>query len=340
MVKIIPQCGVYINLQNNTKIINNNINITGHKYLYAIENTVSNTNISGNNITVNGTHYTAGVYITGTNMQNNTVENNNITLYSGYGHAGDNGLEEDSGYAVVIEDRAYGGFMYGLNQGSDVYNNRIINNNITTYGNNPYSIEHYGGKNTTIAGNNITAVESNPSAIAFTGVNSVIENNTIVSLAQTNQTGTTVDHFPAVSTGIYLQYSYNTTVKNNVITTENCTSLLANSYDSLNISKNIIQSTDDYGVTLIRVNNSFVTENDIQSRTFKADASVSDNNGNNNVIENNTPAEEVQTYSLKVDTTEFNIGETTAISASIYMGDEVATDINGGKVVFKVMVKH
>ena len=269
-------------------------------------------------------------------MQNNTVENNNITLYSGYGHAGDNGLEEDSGYAVVIEDRAYGGFMYGLNQGSDVYNNRIINNNITTYGNNPYSIEHYGGKNTTIAGNNITAVESNPSAIAFTGVNSVIENNTIVSLAQTNQTGTTVDHFPAVSTGIYLQYSYNTTVKNNVITTENCTSLLANSYDSLNISKNIIQSTDDYGVTLIRVNNSFVTENDIQSRTFKADASVSDNNGNNNVIENNTPAEEVQTYSLKVDTTEFNIGEPTAISASIYMGDEVATDINGGKVVFKV----
>ena len=39
---------------------------------------------------------------------------------------------------------------------------------------------------------------------------------------------------------------------------------------------------------------------------------------------------------LKVDTTEFTVGETTAISASIYMGDEVATDINGGKVVFKV----
>ena len=324
------------NCKNNTKILNNNMYMSGEKYLYAIENAASNTTISGNNIVVNGTHYTAGVYITGLNMQNNTVENNNITLYSGYGHAGTNGLEEDSGYAVVIEDRGYGGATYDENKGTAVYNNKILNNNITSYGNNPYSIEHFGGKNTTIAGNNITAHGYNPTGIALTGVNVTIENNTIKSYALTNITGGTVDYFPAVSTGVLLQWSKNTTLNNNVIEVENGTGVTANKYTELYITNNNITTTDDYAVALYNVKDSSVTENTLIARTLVGDAAVNNNNGTNNVIQLNLPAEPVKEYSIQIDTTEFTVGQTATISASIYYGDDIATDINKGKVTFKV----
>jgi len=324
------------NCNNNTKILNNNMYMSGTKYLYAIENTASNNTISGNNIVVNGTHYTAGVYITGANMQNNTVENNNITLYSGYGHAGTNGLEEDSGYAVVIEDRGYGGATYDEKKGSAVYNNKILNNNITSYGNNPYSIEHFGGKNTTIAGNNITAYGYNPAGIALTGVNVTIENNTIKSYAITNVTGGTVDYFPAVSTGILLQWSKNTTVNNNIIEVENGTGITARKYTELYITNNNITTTDDYAIELNDIVDASVTDNTLIARNLKGDASVTDNNGTNNVIQNNQPAEPAKEYSLKINTIEFTQGTNTTVSASIYYGDDVAANISNGKIVFKV----
>jgi len=324
------------NCNNNTKILNNNMYMSGTKYLYAIENTASNNTISGNNIVVNGTHYTAGVYITGANMQNNTVENNNITLYSGYGHAGTNGLEEDSGYAVVIEDRGYGGATYDEKKGSAVYNNKILNNNITSYGNNPYSIEHFGGKNTTIAGNNITAYGYNPAGIALTGVNVTIENNTIKSYAITNVTGGTVDYFPAVSTGILLQWSKNTTVNNNIIEVENGTGITARKYTELYITNNNITTTDDYAIELNDIVDASVTDNTLIARNLKGDASVTDNNGTNNVIQNNQPAEPAKEYSLKINTIEFTQGTNTTVSASIYSGDDVAANISNGKIVFKV----
>ena len=45
---------------------------------------------------------------------------------------------------------------------------------------------------------------------------------------------------------------------------------------------------------------------------------------------------EAKTYSLKVDTTEFTIGSNATITASIYYGQEIATNISKGKVSFKV----
>lgn len=269
-------------------------------------------------------------------MQNNTVENNNITLYSVYGHAGSSDLEEDSGYAVVIEDRGYGGATYDENKGSAVYNNKILNNNITSYGNNPYSIEHFGGKNTTIAGNNITAYGYNPAGIALTGVNVSIENNTIKSYAITNITGGTVDYFPALSTGVLLQWSKNTTLNNNVIEVENGTGVTVNKYTELYITNNNITTTDDYAVALNNVKDSSVTENTLIARTLKGDAAVLDINGTNNVIQLNQPAEPVKEYSLKVDTTEFTQATNATITATIYYGEDVASDINNGKVTFKV----
>ena len=49
-----------------------------------------------------------------------------------------------------------------------------------------------------------------------------------------------------------------------------------------------------------------------------------------------TANEHIKEYTIQVDTTEFTAGTTTTISASIYADDEKATDINKGKVTFKV----
>ena len=319
--------GIY-NTNNGSEILNNNIYIQGEKYLYSIENKASNTVVNGNNIVVNGTHYTAGVYITGTNMQNNTVENNNIILYSGYHNPGENGAEEDSGYAVVIEDRGYYGSKYDENTGTMVYNNRIINNNITTYGHNIYSVEQYGGKNTTIAGNNISAYGVNPTSIALTGINTTIENNTIIAIAQTNVTGKTVDYFPAVSAGVYLQLSLKTEMKNNNITVENATGIFLNQYDNVNITQNNVTTTDDYAILLNKVKQSSVTENYLIARTLKGDAAVNDNNGTDNTIENNQPSEEIPKINTMIifeADDEYDASEDIIVNGElVYSDDELA----------------
>ena len=62
-------------------------------------------------------------------------------------------------------------------------------------------------------------------------------------------------------------------------------------------------------------------------------------NGINGIIENlggETIYEPIPQTTLKVDTTTFTIGETTNITASIYYGDDLLTNITKGKVTFKV----
>lgn len=80
--------------------------------------------------------------------------------------------------------------------------------------------------------------------------------------------------------------------------------------------------------------NNIVHYNTLTSQSGEGDATVI-TTGNNNVVEQNPYVEVVEPV-LKVDTTEFTVGSTTTISASIYYGDEVANDINKGKVSFKV----
>jgi chaperone required for assembly of F1-ATPase len=96
--------------------------------------------------------------------------------------------------------------------------------------------------------------------------------------------------------------------------------------------------TTDFNCTikLYGVRKTNVTNNYLISQELIGDASVDDYNGNDNVIQLNQPAEPVKEYSLKVDTTEFTQGTNATITATIYYGDDVATDISNGKVTFKV----
>ena len=103
--------------------------------------------------------------------------------------------------------------------------------------------------------------------------------------------------------------------------------------DTLIENNTIFIMNGDYTINLIGDNN-IVHYNTLTTELAEGDATVI-TTGNNNVVEQNPYVEVVEPV-LKVDTTEFTVGSTTTISASIYYGDEVANDINKGKVSFKV----
>ncbi len=98
------------------------------------------------------------------------------------------------------------------------------------------------------------------------------------------------------------------------------------------VENNTIIKTGEYTIN-ITGNGNVVRNNTLYAEENEGDDSVI-TTGENNIIENNLPKKLVPT--LKVDTTEFTVGSTATISASIYYGDEVLTDINKGKVSFKV----
>jgi len=102
------------------------------------------------------------------------------------------------------------------------------------------------------------------------------------------------------------------------------------------IQNNNIATTSTYTITLDADSaENTITGNNLQAAQLTGADSVLDEGEDNTITDGGDEPVIVEPV-LKVDTTEFTVGETTVISASIYMGDEVATDINGGKVVFKV----
>ncbi|WP_288652914.1 carboxypeptidase regulatory-like domain-containing protein, partial [uncultured Methanosphaera sp.] len=268
---------------------NNNINLSGEKYLYGMLCTSysSHNNISNNTFQINGQRYTAGIYLTGGYLQNNTVANNTITLVSSNSSSS---VAEDSGYPIVIEDRRYIGGNYPPAEypsGGELINNTVINNTIVVSGNNVYGIEHYGGTNTLIKGNRINASGINPTGIVITGNGLSVEDNIIYITAQTNNTGTTADYFPAISGGIYAQLCFNNTIRNNKVVTVNGSGITAKQYRNLTIIGNKVNVTDEYAVVLTECNNNNVSGNELGSKSYYGDEAVSIIDGQNNSVHDN-----------------------------------------------------
>ena len=162
-------------------------------------------------------------------------------------------------------------------------------------------------------GSNITCLTMNGNLYINTS-NINVRNNTINSQVIVKDASDVVieeNTFSTTETPIVLESVLTSTVKNNNITT----------------SADYIVSIDSDSAE------NTITENDLNANILHADKSVEDN-GEDNTISQNTPI--VYSPELKVDTTEFTIGKNTTITASIYLGDDVMTDINAGKVVFKV----
>lgn len=260
---------------------NNNVSLTGEKYIYGMFCTSysSYNNISNNIFKINGERYTAGIYLSGGYLQNNIIANNNITLVSSNDKSE---VAEDSGYPIVIEDRRYIGGQYPSEYGEgELFNNTVIHNNITVSGNNVYAIEHYGGANTTIKRNRINASGNTPTGIAVTGFGISVEDNIVYITANSNNTGSTADYFPAMPGGIYAQYSYDCSVKNNKVVVVNGSGITAKQYKNFTVTGNRVNASDEYAAVLTECNDSEVSYNELISKSYQGDDAVSLVDGQN-----------------------------------------------------------
>jgi chaperone required for assembly of F1-ATPase len=141
-------------------------------------------------------------------------------------------------------------------------------------------------------------------------------NNALISYA--NITGNTIDNININ------RYATNLSITNNTINNIN----INGSY--CNITNNTIITDNEYTITG-RGKDNIITDNYLVAKTLIGDNSIQLNK-NTNTITNNKPYE----TTLQIDTTTFTIGQTANITASIYYGNDILTNISKGKVTFKV----
>ena len=123
----------------------------------------------------------------------------------------------------------------------------------------------------------------------------------------------------------------NIKVNNNKLLSDDSVIEVAGTLNSI-IENNTINTKNTYTVTFDDDSlGNIVRNNELFASELTGDDSVQTTE--DNTVESNTP---IPVPELKIDTTEFMAGQTTTIQASIYLGKDVATDITGGKVVFKV----
>ena len=319
-------------LRSNTTFVNNTINIKGSQCVYALVARGSNNIISNNIINSESTgYYACGIDVESQNIANNTLENNYINVTAGYGENANH--NPHVAYGALILDYSYGGGKYTPNIYS-IQNVSYVNNTIIGNAGQAYGVEIYGGNNLNISDNNINLTARVPMAIGAIGENVTISGNNIIATGSNNGGESTVDYLTSRTVGVYTRYTtVGLNITNNNINTTTGRAIYIDHSNNTNIQDNNI-NVENYTYTVeLYGDENIVTNNYLMTEELKGDQSVLDT-GESNTIEDNLPVE--LKYTLKVDTTEFTIGQNATIKASIYLGDDVASDVNKGKVVFKV----
>lgn len=123
----------------------------------------------------------------------------------------------------------------------------------------------------------------------------------------------------------------NIKVNNNKLLSDDSVIEVVGTLNSI-IENNTINTKNTYTVTFDEDSlENIVRNNELFAGELTGDDSVQTTD--DNTVESNMP---IPVPELKIDTTEFTAGQTATIQASIYLGKKVASDITGGKVVFKV----
>lgn len=214
------------------------------------------------------------------------------------------------------------------NNGPNYENAKLLNNsNYNTYFNEDNTLKSEYADNVLFAVENITnpvIINAPVTLTAFRGIggysnvsfigesdNSVIEDSFINKLTLNTTSGIKVNNNKLLSDDSIIEVinSLGCIIENNTINTKNeyTIALDADSLDNV------------------------VRNNELYASELTGDRSVS--SSEDNTVESNLP---LPVPELKVDTIEFEVGSSTNIQASIYLGDDVASDISGGKVIFKV----
>lgn len=344
--------GALKNAENNL-VTNNNLKATGSGYLYGLNLGV---NANNNNLTYNTLNITSSYYSYGVNMLQVPMTNNKIEYNTMYLKA------DDTVYGMLAN-------VWGAPEVSDF---NINANNISTEAINAFGMQLAGSgyysitfKNINITANNINVTGTYALGIGLSLTDNVyIHQNTLNINGQTNQTNTASwDTVQPTTAGVYSSNGNNTRIcdelkydvtngpdvifksmTNSLIDggtyVSNNDNFILDDVKNSNVTNTNANTTSKAGVDLISSQNNIIKSNVfVADGTFGNDAVVCDDASEANVIEDNLP-QAIMEYSLKVDTTEFTVGQTNTITAGIYWGDEqsqqLATNISKGKVSFKV----
>jgi predicted outer membrane repeat protein len=287
----------------NTLIQYNNITVGGNaKFNYGIDTlgNVQNITIQYNNVQVTGERYTAGIQ-TGDGAQNIEIRYNNVTCNC---HNNTPVDEEAVAYGIITLN------IVGYDTPNQIY---IDYNNINIDSAVGYGIELYKTNNTQIHDNNINVkgLQSMGIGCAYS-TNSYISNNNIKTSGDSSITLRQVtEEIQPANVGIQIQQES----------------------DNANINYNTIQTYDTQTqdtCIYIRSNNAIVGNNKLTSTTKVGNQAV--NGQQDTSIFENTAIEQNSTTETTTET--LTIGDSTTITAQFY--DDTYTPIGDGKAIFRV----
>jgi hypothetical protein len=287
------------NSEFNINIVSNNISTS-----YGIDVVADNTKLINNTINVhelypkNENSYMAGVYVAST--ANNLIFTGNTLNVNG----------ESTLYGIKSESNT-----------NTIKDNTII---VTSSESTTTGVELTGNDNKVTDNKILANDKTGNDAVTATGENNVVENNTaaefdtrIPTNIELNYDGTPIDVGQRLLIrGVFTANSQDASAEGIKI------------YDNEEelTSINIEDGTITYAYT--------PTVTGIHNITFKFEGNQTHKETETTI--SITANEHIKEYIIKVDTTEFTPGTNSKISASIYADDEKATDINNGKVTFKV----
>ena len=269
------------------------------------------------NNTIIGPSEESGVCIGFCLAGSDNIFDGNIINYTGEGVAiqwgsGQDGVYEEDNLILSTNNTVSNNKLYsgcGISGGDYIYNNYVENgriyarNNSIINNNTCNDIQIIDNQNVTITNNNIlNQIQTNRAL----NTNSIIENNTINNINISSN-------------------SSNLTFINN-----NITGLVIIDGSNINFTNNNITNNYNYTITGKGTNNT-ISENYLVSKEQYGDNSVNLNK-EENTIKNNKPKEN----ELIVETIESTVGQNITIKATIYNDGQIVTNINKGKVTFKV----
>ena len=271
-----------------------------------------------NSTVINNTAYDNGLITIAANSMaiNNTA--NKMTVSGANCIVGGNNITTltVSGADAVVENNT--ATSISVTGANPIVNNNTIEsgtinaNNVLSFENNTITTSITTSKSMNITNNKIND-------ISIRGSDSNLKNNNIIGLltadASINITENNLNNV-------------NINVAGTNLTNNNITGTVTSNADNVLIEANNINTSNENTV-IINANNNTVKDNILHALNTAGVFSIITRD--DTILENNLPK-----YELNIDTTEFTIGQTSTITASIYFDGEIVNTINAGKVVFKV----
>lgn len=199
-------------------------------------------------------------------------------------------------------------------------NNRYINNTVIADARQSYAFELWGGVNTQIIGNNMTSTGNYPMGIGAIGINTTIDNNTIIADGISNDTEFSADWIKTRTAGVYVYGKMEgNTITNNTVAVTNGRAIQLDNAKNILVENNFLLS-EDYAYVIEVTNGTNTFKYNAIMGEGTTEEVIKDTSKDENIYINNR---EATTSTLTINTPEnIIIGYETQITISLKDDEE------------------